>query len=246
MHVYVYRVCSFAICTDARSLIQWLLEFRAQDRPNLDQILKHPWLKTTSKPHSNKTMTISSHHHKTHITSSTHNIVSPSTNKHPLSSSTIIPKGSPCSPYRSCDGGGSPIATNTSYFTPPQDKSGVKYSVPYPSSPEQSSPQHNGVSTILPSVLSPNNKHSQNISTSSSKYSRNNGHVHHSQTSPKSNPILRCFVSPASRLSSSHYGSSIGGVQSVTGRGTGGISGGGYGKTETSRTQLQMGRKQAF
>ena len=123
----VHLVIAIHVCTDARSLIQWLLEFRAQDRPNLDQILKHPWLKNTSKPHSNKTMTTSSHHHKTHITSSTHNTVSPSTNKHPLSSSTIVPKGSPCSPYRSCDGGGSPIATNTSYFTPPQGKSGVVY-----------------------------------------------------------------------------------------------------------------------
>lgn len=41
------------ISPDAQSLIRWLLEFHAQDGPNLQQILAHPWLKPSPKsPHN--------------------------------------------------------------------------------------------------------------------------------------------------------------------------------------------------
>jgi serine/threonine protein kinase len=48
------------LSADARSLIQWLLSFHPHDRPTLDQILKHPWLRGTSKTtqhkHTDKTV----------------------------------------------------------------------------------------------------------------------------------------------------------------------------------------------
>lgn len=47
------------ISSDARSLIQWMLAYKPQERPTLEQILNHPWMKTgkthkASSPSSTK------------------------------------------------------------------------------------------------------------------------------------------------------------------------------------------------
>lgn len=143
--------------TDARSLIQWLLQFRPQDRPNLDQILKHPWLKATGKtPHSpsnNKTTVVPSSpihptsHVKNYIASSlssplTSSLQQPTLptrmqNQKPSASATISPShgargsrgaGTPSSPR-------DPSSSSSSFFTPPNGRTVIKYAYPQQQQP---------------------------------------------------------------------------------------------------------------
>ena len=244
--------------TDARSLIQWMLEFRAQDRPNLEQILKHPWLKTTPKsPHSpsNNKSTISSPQKKQLISA-----VSPLASKQSQNHSLGL-KESSRSPAQRASGGrvpgtpaspasGSP-SLSSSYFTPPQGQAGIKYSVPLPrvSSPDTAhgspSPLHKNSSTLPPVVgTAPHTPSSSSIHCRSGGGGCSGGRGSLLQRkSPRSSPKpgFRRFVSPASRPSS--YGFMGPGAQCVTGVRAREGSGGG---SEAGRTQLLVGRKQAF
>ena len=53
---FEFGISLFSHSIEAKSLIQWMLAFRPNDRPSIDQILNHPWMKmgtpvkTTPKP----------------------------------------------------------------------------------------------------------------------------------------------------------------------------------------------------
>ena len=258
--------------TDARSLIQWLLEFRAQDRPNLEQILKHPWLKSPGKsPHSpsnNKiSTTVSSPQTKQHLISPSSR-VSPSATKPQSRTSSLCRKETTSSPShgagRGSRGAGTPSSpsgsSSSSYFTPPQGRTGVKYSVPMSgnSSPDTplgnrtSSPllhrKNGGLGCCLPSVVS-----ARNVSPSSGHGGSRGPSLHRvSPTTAKSSKsVMRRFVSPVPppRGPTSHYGGYNGGGSGVVGttvQDVTGTRGGERLQPEASRTQLLVGRKQAF
>ena len=237
--------------TDARSLIQWLLEFRPQDRPNLEHIVNHPWLKTAPKatpksPHSpcNNKTTLSSPQKKNLITAST--TVSPLAVKSPgHQSSSLTHKETTRSPTHRASGGRvpntpcSPFGSPTSYFTPPQGRMGVKYSIPPPSSSPRvaqgsSSPLHRNTSSTLPPV-SP--AHTSSIHT----HSGGGRVLLQGQSQSVSKPsVLRRFMSPVSRPAS-YCGGGVG-PQGVTCSVREGVV-----QSGTSRTQqLLMGRKQFY
>ena len=225
--------------TDARSLIQWLLEFRAEDRPNLKQILKHSWLRTTSKDTPTDKTTLQ---YKRHITSS--NFVTPTTTKATMSTS-LVPREYQISstiPRRTDSG---TAATSMSHFTPPQDRVGVKSSGH--GSPNRAcgktsvTGNHNhGVSSTrryaVP-TMSLNGKYTLNKPLPHASNGKNihTGSLSSSKTA-KSSPFVRRFVSPAPRPASQHYG-----VQGNKSRGHGQ-----QGLPDASRTSLLVGRKHAF
>ncbi|CAI8009650.1 Serine/threonine-protein kinase pim-3 [Geodia barretti] len=260
------------LSSDARSLIQWLLEFRAQDRPNLEQILKHPWLKSPGKsPHSpsnNKiSTTVSSPQTKQHLISPSSR-VSPSATKPQSRTSSLCRKETTSSPShgagRGSRGAGTPSSpsgsSSSSYFTPPQGRTGVKYSVPMSgnSSPDTplgnrtSSPllhrKNGGLGCCLPSVVS-----ARNVSPSSGHGGSRGPSLHRvSPTTAKSSKsVMRRFVSPVPppRGPTSHCGGYSGGGSGVVGttvQDVTGTRGGERLQPEASRTQLLVGRKQAF
>ena len=241
-----------SLLTDAHSLIQWLLEFRAEDRPNLEQILKHPWLKAAGKssncPSNNKTTVSSSPQTKHLITPSS--TVSPSAAKQ--SQTAISQKEATSSPSHRAGGSrgagtpSSPRGSSSSYFTPPHGRTGVKYAVVPPSGSSPSDGR--GSCTPTPSSLHHKNRpagglppvvSARNVSPSLS--ARGVSLHRHSPTALKSSKAVQYrFVSPAAPRPTSHCG--VGGeVGGLTGN-----RGGGGPQSEASRTQLLVGRKQAF
>ena len=136
---------------------------------------------------------------------------------------------------------GSISATSTTgstfHFTPPQGRAGVKHSVQsscrrtLPSSPHHK----NAGRTRLPAVK-------QDGYTRNVPLLRNGTQYHHgltTTTGSKSNPTQHQTVPPTAKLSPMYGG--VGAQEVVTGR-----AGGQGGPSEAYRTQMLMGRKQAF
>lgn len=213
---------------DARSLIQWLLEFRPQDRPNLEQILKHPWLKASSKSAQHQHTDNSSKQHTT--PSSTP--VSPTTPK----ATSLLPQDYQ-TPNRT-DWNTTTITSSPSHFTPPQGRAGVKYSVStVPSNTTKSPKQYGGTkyshNAGLSSVSPPPNGKSAQSGCLPRLMNGKQSHSGSSQT--KSHSLLRRFALPTSRSTSLHSGVA---VQGSTGRGVGH-----QGLSDTARNQLLTSRK---
>jgi serine/threonine protein kinase len=250
----------------ARSLIQWLLEFRPQDRPNLEQILKHPWLKKSSSSSSSpsyKTTTAASQRHKNLATPSSGGSVAPSPTK-PTLSSSVARKETTISPSHRASGSGVANTTSSpsgasSFFTPPQGRTGIKYSVPpspdahgggsCASSSTSPSPLLQKSGTLPPVFSRGGDRSTQHfypsqLTRGSEKTSYQTRHKQSLTSSKTSKPGLRRLLSPSSRPTS-QYGGGGGGVGTVEGV-TGGRGGPGYGQPEAARTQLLVGRKQAF
>ena len=218
--------------TDARSLIQWLLSFHPQERPNLDQILKHPWLKATGKAtqHTPTNKTI-----KPHITT-------PSSNA-PRATSSAVSKGhqTNSSPHKTA-------------ATPCTSPSSIKSSVP-PNSPNKlqdsisiSGSYHTiesggSVSAskgrVLPAA-SPNGKYVRDSSlprSAKGKHIQGGSNAGSTQTS-KSNRFVRRLVPSATQATSSvTMGDERVGMGGNRGQ---------QGLPDPSRTPLQAGRKHAF
>lgn len=214
---------------DARSLIQWLLEFRPQDRPNLEQILKHPWLKASSKTAQHQHTGNSSKQHTT--PSSTP--VSPTTPK----ATSLLPQDYQ-TPNRTDWNTTITTSSSPSHFTPPQGRVGVKYSVStVPSNTTKSPKQYGGTkyshNAGLSSVSPPSNGKSAQSGCLPRLMNGKQSHGGSSQT--KSHSLLRRFALPTSRSTSLHSGVA---VQGSTGRGVGH-----QGLPDTARTQLLTSRK---
>lgn len=214
---------------DARSLIQWLLEFRPQDRPNLEQILKHPWLKASSKTAQHQHTGNSSKQHTT--PSSTP--VSPTTPK----ATSLLPQDYQ-TPNRTDWNTTITTSSSPSRFTPPQGRVGVKYSVStVPSNTTKSPKQYGGTkyshNAGLSSVSPPSNGKSAQSGCLPRLMNGKQSHGGSSQT--KSHSLLRRFALPTSRSTSLHSGVA---VQGSTGRGVGH-----QGLPDTARTQLLTSRK---
>ena len=243
INTHIHMHSSTHSLTDARSLIQWLLAFHPEDRPNLDQILRHSWLKATGKSthHLSSTddkTTLS--RHKNHFSPSKPSIT-PSTSRD--SSSMSVDHRETSFQYMAGDAGVSTTSPSTSHFTPPQDRTGIKYSVPT-NSPDSlligctsSSNRHKeGLARVngLPAVLPQNKKYGESVSSSHSP--RRGKHFHHGAPSGyKSNPLLRRFVLPTAQTCGA-----VSSIEGVT------CKGGVHGKSDACRTQLLMGRKHAF
>ena len=272
--------------TDARSLMQWLLEFRPQDRPNLEQIIKHPWLKSAGKsPHSpsnNQTTSVAPSHQTTkrQLMSPSNSRVSPSATKHhqsPTSPSRCQKDTVSSSPMSHSNSGsrgaGTPSSpcgrSSSSYFTPPQGRTGVKYTVPKSGTPSPDNARGGCVASssglvrakngalgcCLPSVVSARNVSPSSQSGHSSGGGRGPTSLHRVSPGKSSKSVLRQFVSPVvppSRGPTSHYvayccnGGTGTTLQAVTGTRGGGGGEGGVVQPEASRTQLLVSRKQAF
>ena len=232
--VYMHQVHSsftslflfLLLFVDARSLIQWLLEFRPQDRPNLDQILKHPWLKASSKTAQHQHTGNSSKQHTT--PSSTP--VSPTTPK----ATSLLPQDYQ-TPNRTDWNTTITTSSSPSHFTPPQGRAGVKYSVStMPSNSTKSPKQYGGTKySHNASVSPPSNGKSAQSGCLPRLMNGKQSHGGSSQT--KSHSLLRRFALPTSRSTSLHSGVA---VQGSTGRGVGH-----QGLPDTARTQLLTSRK---
>ncbi len=54
--------CVFPVLAEAKALILWMLSYRPDVRPSIEQILNHPWMKMTSPAKTSTTTTTSATH----------------------------------------------------------------------------------------------------------------------------------------------------------------------------------------
>ncbi len=120
-------ICPFLCCVaEAQSLTRWMLSFRPQDRPTIEQVLNHPWMKT------NSSVTSASSH---------------SSPRQPTSSGVTAKPPAPKQPSAPSPHHTRAAAALSSSFTPPQRRSltasdSHRWSSPHHPSPPRGSPHH--------------------------------------------------------------------------------------------------------
>lgn len=105
-HLWCLPVLLFLPVTEARSLILWMLSYRPEDRPTIENILNHPWMKMTSSSSSSSrssspapsTATTSNYHYQSPMqksattssssASSHHHLLPPSHHHHHINHSS--------------------------------------------------------------------------------------------------------------------------------------------------------------